>query len=327
MLNSFRSGSPFTILLLLAYTLVLKSYFLLHPLMPLDNNANGYLYDLLVHSLNALFHDNPAGFTGLAVLLLFTQALSLNGIVNNYRILPKPSYLPAMAYLLFTSFFKNWNYFSSALIVNTIMLWVLGKLLALYSKNSVRGDIFNTGLLIGIAALFYVPSVFFLVLLWVALLINRPFKSAEWIIAVIGILCPYYFLGTWLFLKNELSVLWKLPVVHISYPSLREAYFTIAAMALVLLFFAFGAIKLRQHFLKMLIQVRKIWLVLLVYVIIAILISFLTLSFSLNIWIFSMIPLTAFIANAFWYIKKNAVANVIHLLLFAFAIVVQFFAL
>lgn len=325
MFNSFRSGNPVTVLLLAAYALVLKGYFLLHPRAPLDNNANGYLYDVLTGFLDRIFHGNAAGFTALAVLLLFIQALLLNRIVNDYRVLPRSSFLPAMVYLLFTSFFRDWNYFSSAVVANTLLLGVLANLLALYSKNSARGTVFNTGLLIGIAALFYVPAVFFLVLLWATLLINRPFNPAEWIIAVTGMLCPYYFLGTWLFLEGGLSRLWKLPVVHISYPSLQEAWFTIAAIALVLLFFIIGAIRLRQHFLKMLIQVRKIWLVLLIYVLIAILISFLALSFSINIWIFGMVPLAVFIANAFWYTRRKALANVLHLALFAFAIVTQFF--
>jgi hypothetical protein len=37
----------------------------------------------------------------------------------------KPNYLPAMSYLLITSFFSEWNVLSAPMVVNTFLIWVL----------------------------------------------------------------------------------------------------------------------------------------------------------------------------------------------------------
>ena len=58
----------------------------------------------------------------------------------------RPNYLPGMAYLLVTSFFPEWNYFSAPLLINTLLIFVLGWLFKMYNHPKAKGIVFNTGL-------------------------------------------------------------------------------------------------------------------------------------------------------------------------------------
>lgn len=325
MINLFRSGNPFTILILVAYTLVIKSFFLFHPTLPAAHAADGLLFNILEDRLHDLFHDNAGWFVLLSMLLLFTQALSLNRIVNDFHLLPKATYLPAMSYLLITSFFKEWNIFSAAQLVNSLMLLALPLMLSLYTKKSVRNIVFNIGFITGIAAMVYFPAIIFLLLIWMVLVIARPFRPAEWIIAVLGMICPFYFLGAWFFLTGRMAVLLKIPFAGLSYPKLPQEYFALASMALILLLFVFSLYKIQQNYFKMLIQARKTWMILLTYIVVAIIASFINRAFSINMWIMSMVPFAIFTANAFWNMKRLTIASIIHLSLFGFGLVVQYF--
>jgi hypothetical protein len=324
-ISFFRSGNPYTILLLVVYTLFIKAYFIFHPALPVAHAADGFLFNVLDERLNSIFHDRAGWFVLLTMLLLLTQALTLNRIVNDARLLPKSTYLPAMSYLLITTFFKEWNVFSAALIVNTVMLWALPLMLALYSKTSARNIVFNIGMIIGIASLVYFPAIIFLLLIWAVLMITRPFRPAEWILAALGLVCPFYFVGTYLFLTGRMKLFLKIPFAGLSYPKLPQEYFALASMALIILLFIFSLFRIQQVYFKMLIQVRKGWMILLAYVIVAVIASFINKAFSINMWIMGMIPFAAFMANAFWNMKRNLVANSVHLLLFGFGIAVQFF--
>jgi len=321
----FRSGNPYTILLLVIYTLLIKAFFIFHPSLPQAHAADGFLFNALEYRLTGIFHDRAGWFVLLTMALLFTQAISLNRIVRETRLLPRATYLPAMSYLLITTFFKQWNVFSAALIVNTLMLWALPQMIGLYNKNSAKETVFNIGFIIGVASLVYFPAIIFLLLIWMVLVISRPFRPAEWLLAILGMACPFYFVGAYLFLTDRISLFVKIPFAGLSYPKLPQEYFALTAMALILILFIFSLYKIQQGYFKTLIQVRKGWIILLAYCVVAVIASFINKAFSINMWIMSVVPFAAFMANAFWNMKRNFIASSIHICLFGFAIAVQFF--
>ena len=69
----------------------------------------------------------------------------------------RPNYLPGMAYLLITSFFPEWNYFSAPLLINTLLIFVLGWLFKMYNHPKAKGIVFNTGLAMSISSFIFFP--------------------------------------------------------------------------------------------------------------------------------------------------------------------------
>ncbi len=325
MIKFFRSGNPLTVLLLFLYMLFIKFYYLLHPSTYLEDGSEGLLYKWLVNWLSGMVGPSPVFFTFLALMLLFIQSLLLARIVNNHRLFAKDTYLPAMCYLLLTSLLQSWNVFSPALIVNTVMLWIFSSITGLYMRNSARDVSFNIGFALGICGLFYFPSVLFVALLFLSLLIMRAFRLAEWIIGLMGILCPFYLLGTWLFLTNRWELIADLWHIRANLPVITD-YKVWGALIGGMLFFVTGWLMLQRTFKKMLIQGRKIWATVVIYVLVAMLVPLFSGHFSPTYWILAVMPVSLFAGNVFWTITNNTVANAVHILVLAYVIIMQYFS-
>lgn len=289
------------------------------------DGSEGLLYTLLVKWLKVLTGGSPFVFTALAVLLMLLQSLLLTKIINHHRLFPKPTYLPAMCYLLFTSLLQSWNIFSPALLVNVIMLWVFSSITELYTRTSARDVVFNIGFALGMCGLIYFPAIIFCLLLLVSMLIMRAFRLAEWIIAILGLICPIYLMGTYLFLTNQMTLLRQIPNIGLSLPLITD-YKVWGAMIACLLFFVLGWLLLQRPLMKMLIQGRKIWAVLIVYVLVAMLVPFFNVHFSPAYWVLAVLPVAMFAGNVFWSVTNETFANVIHFIVLGYMIVMQYFS-
>lgn len=300
--------------MLVLYAIVIKYYFLLHPLPAVDASvSDGPLYtwlkDVLLHQAGL----SSLGFGLVAFALLFLEALLVNSILNRFRILPGNSYFPAFCFLLFSSFFAEWNVFSAPLVACLILLAFLAQLFQLYATDQSRSKSFSLGFLGGLAALIYLPAFGLVLLIWITLLLSRPFRLAEWILALAGMICPCYFLATILFLTGRLGLLSAIPLPTLSYPHLTTAYWLLAGMILLIWWFLFGSIRLQQDYMKLMIHIRKSWQILLAFVCLGVALPFLAGAFSFSGWLIAFLPMSAFIALGFWHIRKTWLALAVHL--------------
>ncbi|CAL1516527.1 hypothetical protein [Chitinophaga sp. MM2321] len=325
MIRFFRSGNPLTVLLLLMYTLLVKFYYLLHPVAYIADGSEGLLYELLVKWLHGLVGGSPLFFTSVAIIIIFLQALLFTKVINHHRLFPRSTYLPAMCFLLFTSMLQSWNVFSPALLVNLIMVWVFSSITELYTRTSARDVVFNIGFALGVCGLFYFPAIILCLLLLVSMLIMRAFRLAEWIIAILGLICPLYLMGTYLFLTGQITLLRKIPNIGLSLPRITD-YKVWGAMVACVLFFVIGWLVLQRPLKKMLIQGRKIWAVLIIYVLVAVLVPFFNVHFSPGYWVLVVLPVSIFAGHVFWSVTNDTFANIIHFITLAYVIVMQYFS-
>ena len=323
MFRWLRTGNPYNVLALAVYAIAVKYHYLLYPLKPLSiPGSDGPLYDWLTRLMGAAGFS-PEAFALTAFLLLFAEAVLLNSILNRFRVLPGNGYFPAFCFLLFSSFFPEWNAFSAPVVAALVLLAFLAQTFQLYATAQSRSKAFSLGFLGGIASLVYLPAIALVLLIWLALLVSRPFRLAEWILGVAGMICPWYFLATGLFLTDRLSVLSALPLPTLSYPHLTTAYWVLAGMTLLIWWFLFGAIRLQQDYMKMMIHIRKCWQILLAFVCLGIALPLLAARFSLSGWLIAFVPMTAFIAMGFSHIRKNWLAWAVHLSALAYLLLNQ----
>jgi hypothetical protein len=73
----------------------------------------------------------------------------------------------------------------------------------------------------------------------------------------------------------------------------------------------------------MLIQIRKSWSLMLLYLLTALLVPFINASSTFEYWILSAMPLAAFHASAYFYPTRRWLPLLIHWSLFAFILVLQ----
>ena len=324
MIGKFRLNNPFNTFLLLIYGLLLKLVWFIHPQVPVVLTSDGYLYNRVLTFVKPVLDRYPVAYSLITFLLLYSQAISFNRLINNRRMMQKPNYLPGMSYLLITSFFPEWNIFSSALILNSMLIWLWAKISNLYNNPHAKTTLYNTGLMLGISMFFYFPSIAFSLLVIFALIITRPFKIEEWFVAILGILTPWYLLFAWLFLTNALYS-YNIPHIKANYAFMirnREYYIGI----LILLFTAvMGGLFVQITARKQLVQVRKNWGLLLLYFVAALLIPFVSSVYNFQYWILAAVPVSAFVSYFFFYPTKKWFPLSIHWLMVGFIFYLSYF--
>ncbi len=324
MVGVFKQKNPGNTLLLVVYALVLKFPSILNSPGAVRDETDHYLYNLLLRFLTPL--EIPGFVYGiLAFFCLLIQAMLFNRICNVHKMTPKPNYLFGMAYLLLTSLFREWNYFSAPLLINTLLILLFYRMLNLYNSSKPLGSIFNIGLLLGIVTLLYQPAVLFILLVPFVLLIMRPFRIREWLVGFLGITTPYYFLALEPLITNNWNLRHLLPRVTIDLPEIPSSIFVTIGISLLVIPFIIGGYFVQNNLNKVLIQIRKSWSLLLIFLIISLLLILADGGEGYTNWIFSIISLSAFHAAAYYFPVKKLFTVVMHWVVFGFAIYMQYF--
>ncbi len=322
--GTFKANNSYNNFLLLLYGLLLKLPMFLHPVVPQPQQIDGFLYRAILNGLKPAATQFPVIFPVITFILLFSQAVYFNKLVNDLRIMQRPNYLTGMSYLLITSLFTEWNVFSSPLIINSILIWVWSKMSGLYSDAKPKTSLFNIGIAIGIGTFFYFPSIAFSALIIFGLAITRPFKLAEWLIALLGIITPYYFLLALVFLTDKWKG-YKFPGFAVTAPVFDQSKWAYLAIIIVLISSIIGIFYIQQNFRRQLIQARKTWNLTFLYLLVALFVPFVNATHSFEYWILCAVPLSAFVSATFLYPAKNRFPAVLHWLMVAFVIVISYF--
>ena len=324
MTGTFKANNPYNTFLLLVYGLLLKLPMFLHPTIPTPQQTDGFLFKTLLGQISIIGNSVPAIYPIISFLLLYTQAVTFNKLSNDQRLMQKPNYLTGMAYLLITSLFKEWDILSAPLIVNTLLIWVWANMSGLYNNKNAKSTLFNIGMIIGISTFFYFPSIAFSLLIIAGLTVTRPFKLSEWLIALLGIFTPYYFLLAYVFLTDKWKG-YKLPGFSVSLPKFYESRWALAAIIIVLVATTIGLFYIQQNFRRQLVQTRKSWNLVFLYFLVAVFIPFINTSHSFQYWILCAVPLSAFVASAFLYPQKKWFPLLLHWLMVGFVIAFSYF--
>lgn len=326
MVGTFKANNPFNTFILLVYGLLLKLCWFIHPVIPTAQRTDGFLFRKLLSNLALAGIRFPAIYPLITFLLLYTQAITFNKLINDQRLLQRANYLPAMSYLLITSIFPEWNVLSAPLLINTLLIWVWARMSSLYSSNQPKSSLYNIGIVIGLSTFFYFPSLAFAALMIFALLVTRPFDLGEWIISLLGIITPWYFLISYLYLFNKLQG-YHLPGFDVIYPRFNQSYWSLTAVGLILFVFLMGSYFVQANLRRQLVQVRKSWSLVLLYLVVAVFIPFINATHTFEYWILAAVPLSAYIASFFLYSSKKWLTYLLHWSMVGFVIVLCYLSL
>ena len=294
------------------------------PQIATIQKSDGFLFNDILGFVKPFMDHYPISYSIITYLLLFSQAISLNHFMMRRRSLIKPNYLPAMSYLLITSFFLEWNVLSAPLVINTLLIWVWGRMTNLYNNKNVKSTLFNIGIVVAICSFLYFPSIAFLLLILFALLITRAFKLSEWVISLMGIIVTWYFLFAWYFLRDKIYS-FSLSGIKVSYPIFAQNNEGYAAMIFLLIIAIIGGFFVQSNSGKQIVQVRKSWSLMLLYFIVTLIIPFISLSNNFEYWILAIVPAAAFVSALFFYPNKKWLPMILQWLMVAFVVYMQYF--
>ncbi len=276
------------------------------------------LSELTYNALDRFIHKQFYLYHIISGLIIFFQGLYFNYLINYYKILPKSSYLPAFSFIIVSSLFVEFMLLTPPLIANTFLLLALGRIFAWYKKEKVTAAIFDTGFLISIASLFFLPYIIFFVFLLASITILRPFSLREYMVAFIGLLLPYYFLAVYFFWFNQLpEFLNTLIITELSFDTQvleRSIRIFIVGMP-VLAVIAWSALYLQANLFRLVVQVRN-YLVVFVWLFNVGILSLL-IQFEGELFHFIWLAMPAGLAFAFFFaeFRRRAVSEIVHLFL------------
>ena len=321
MISIFKQKNPANVLLLLVYALVLKFPLFLHPVAPVLHPEDNYLYRLILLGLDKIFYGSALAYSILAFLIVFAQATLFNRICNYSKLLPKPNYLPGMAYIMITSLLPEWGRFGAPLLVNSVMIWVWYQMIDLYGSQKASASIFSIGMWAGVVSLLYMPAMAFLLLVIFGLLIMRPFRVREILMGLLGFTFPYYFLFLVLYLTGHWS--WKeiVPHIELKVPALPSIIWVTLGIIWLVLPFIIGGLYVQKNLSKMLIQIRKNWSLLLLYLIMSVLIILISRAATYENWIVMAPAFAAFHSAAYYYPSRRFLPNLLHWLIIIYILV------
>jgi hypothetical protein len=321
----FKQKTPANILFVFILGILLKLPGFKTTVLPATDTHSTVLYNFLVKALSSLGNNNSILFAIITYLLLFTQAMQINKIMNDQRMLQKVTYLPAVSYLMITSLIPAWNFFSAPLLLNSIVLITLNFLFKLYNQTVVKGRIYNIGLLIGIGSFIYFPALLMFVWVMLVLLIMRTFRITEWLICILGVLTPFYFYAFWLFFTDFDKWGQLINLYRFYLPSYHFSTWLFFGVSLIAIPFLSGALLIQSNLRKMLIQARKNWSVILLYFMFASGLAFLfNQNSAFEPWILITIPLSVFHSGFYIYSTKRWLPAFFFWVIIAFVLLFQY---
>lgn len=259
MINQFRKFTPLNLIFLLPLTLLLY----VGAFANLPSELQTYIFEPAI--LNLLRDGQPqlrlpALNVLVSALLTLLQASYLNSVVNRFNLIGKSTFLPALLYVVMASIFTPFLILSPSLICNFLLIGMIDKLLSLYHRNENKGVMFDLGIIIALGTLFYFPFILMLLMLWVGLMIFKPFNWREWISGLIGFMSIYFMLFVvyfWMGMTNEFYQIWS-PLTRPSFTNIwsfdKNDLFALAIPTLILILFA---IAIQRDYYKNTVQVRK----------------------------------------------------------------------
>ncbi|RYE24616.1 MAG: hypothetical protein EOP51_06820 [Sphingobacteriales bacterium] len=309
MLQLIRDKSPYTVIILLIYTLLIKLQALAHPMLPAGDSKHLF-YDGVVYIFSFVFGKSAFAFTFFAVVMLFMQAIYLNTIVVIHKLFNKTTYIPAYLYITFSSLHPSLSYFSNALLINWCMLGALHILLNFHHTTQPRKMVFNAGFLACMAALLHFPAVGYMILLMAALLLLRSFNPAEWVVGFMGYLTPVYFFAGVLFLFDKLNLVKYWPTIALHFPQKVTApAFVVTLIIGIVTLMCCGLFALQAYISRVSVFMRRNWVLIMIYFFISILICGFTAKPIHNIWLVAMPASSLIIAHPLYLEKSKWFSN------------------
>jgi hypothetical protein len=305
MINAFRTLNPINILWLGLILIALRVGFIVKLpdhipftfVEPFARLLIPFSYENLFSAINNLL---------IAGLLILIQALWVNHIVNQYNLLGKATFLPALMYITVSSLFIPFLILSPPLICNFLVIWMVDKLLRFYDDDNAKATAYDLGMIVAVGTLVYFPFIYMFLAVWIGLIIFRPFNWREWVSAVIGSLTVFFFLAVFYYWNDKIDQFYQiwLPLGS-TFPNRIQVlnYKTYLVLIPVLLILSLAFLRLRQNFFKSYVLTRKSLQALAFIFIIALLSFYVKANFSLSHFLLCAIP--ASIVFAYYFLYAN----------------------
>lgn len=165
----------------------------------------GPLATLIYALIELLFDRSPLVYVILAILLTTFQALLFNNFLLAKKAYEENTFVPALVYILLSSFSFDFYFLSPVLIALTWILLAMRNVFYRIESRSSDNRILGTGIYLGLAVLCYLPSILFLLSTIMAYLLFTNVSFRRYLLLLYGTALPLLVTVTYYFLNDALD--------------------------------------------------------------------------------------------------------------------------
>lgn len=179
------------------------------------------------------------------IALVALVAIQLAALLNALELLDRRNHLAAVLLPVTLAGLGGPGCFDPALLGMPFVLMAMRRAWAITNTGSALSPLFDAGLLLGLAALCYLPYAFLLAVLWASASVIRPFAWREYALPALAMVLVFYLAWGVLRLADEppwrplLTVMQDDPHPFVAVGGIRRAFIALLILLLLLGFAAF----------------------------------------------------------------------------------------
>ncbi len=154
--------------------------------------------------IDAVFGRSQIAYQIIGAFFGILQALYFNYIANERQYFKERNFIPGLVYIVFLNLAPDFNTLSPALMATTFLLLSFGTLTAQIQREKNTENVFEIGFYLGIATLFYLPSLVFAAWAFLALTFYTGSNFRQHTLAFFGFVFPLALTFMFFFFKDAL---------------------------------------------------------------------------------------------------------------------------
>lgn len=151
-----------------------------------------------------LISDYPGMAQPLVVIIIAGLAIALNALLIRHDISPRQSLLPAITALTLMLFTPDAYHLIVTLACLLLLLFSLHNIMGLYGEQHPYSKVLNATFAISVASMISPPVILFIFFVWFGFFTFRVNSWREWVISMMGIILPYFYLALLYLWNNNL---------------------------------------------------------------------------------------------------------------------------
>ncbi|WP_394330333.1 DUF6427 family protein [Urechidicola croceus] len=237
-------------------------------------------------------------FVQLGILLLFVVIFFLIRFINRKNFLSGlNSYVLLLFAVLFGIFPKTLE-LQNIFIAHFFLLLFFRRVYSIRTNKNIKQKLFDSGFWIAVASIFYIWCMLFLILVYIAILVNDKKQTRHLIIPLVGFATPYFILLTYYIFTDNFDVFLDYLVFKYSLDFGGYLQLNVLFPAIFLLIISvWGILKVSTNIFSLTNDLKPSWLLIITHFIIALYIAIFAVEKNGSSFIFTFFPIAIIIAN------------------------------
>ena len=192
LLKIAKSHQPVLLLVSFVLAIVLSLKGFIHPQWQVFgfDSVRMPLYEIITGYVK----ENSFSGRMITMTIMIILAFNMLRLNNKYILIPERTYLPTVFFILLLFSLIPLQRMNPVIFASLFLTYAIERILDSYRKDLLCYNFFDSSFLIALASLFYLNSVFFIIVSWIGLIIFRTFNWREWFYTFLGFGIPCLFL-------------------------------------------------------------------------------------------------------------------------------------